>query len=813
MPLAVAGGIAAVLVIVGVVAFGGNDPERSSPTTLAGPTSTTSPTTSSTATTLATSTSTSTSTTTTTTLPDAPEPGGTWTVLVYGLADNNLEPAIYWDLEEMANVPPSENLTILALVDRHAEYTEREMLGIPDWEGGKLLRVDEGRLTELADYGEIDMGDPQVFGDFLVTGAQSAPADHYAVVLWDHGAIYGIGSDESSGDRLDTQEIADALAAALPAAGIPKLDIIGFDACLMGAYEVAVAVAPYAYYLIGSEEVEPNGGWDYTAFDYVPDYPEGTALSLGREILARFIQNVGESNPEATLSLIDLNAVAAIEEEITAFSDLAAEGMDEYAAVIARERNRTMAFGSNPDPTRSFHLIDLGEFFRRIADAEPGLNEAALAAQAAIEAAVLDVRTGPVTSGATGIAAYFPPLREYWDSDYDALRPPGWTTFLDAFYAAGAAIPEEQQPDFEEVSNVAQYVLDADGLFVTADFDLAAQETAVEAVLYSGVPEEDGSITYYSEDQGLIEGITAGAIYDLTVLVLSDGEDEAIAYQDISFDENLVVFTIDVPVAYFPPGSEDWIDSLISVAYNIETDEFTETMYQLDEFAGTIGVIEPEPDGLIVPWLLREYDDGTLQWEMSSDVGLWADLDNLAWDFQVLEDGTPLYSELWVCDFGGNCDFAAVETIVGSGVAATECTNETFGFIYAYPGWMYLWDPADPTLECAYLSPWPFEAPDDVAAFDEAAVTVEVLEGDILDEALTYIENNTTTAEEVVVADLPALLATNDTPGSEIIAYVVPITTDPSGPTLVVVGWEWVAPEVDVAGAVARIVESFRFAG
>jgi hypothetical protein len=44
-----------------------------------------------------------------------------------------------------------------------------------------------------------------------------------------------------------------------------KLDIIGFDACLMAMYEVGSTLAPYAHYLLASELLEPGHGWDYAS--------------------------------------------------------------------------------------------------------------------------------------------------------------------------------------------------------------------------------------------------------------------------------------------------------------------------------------------------------------------------------------------------------------------------------------------------------------------------------------------------------------------------------------------------------------------
>jgi hypothetical protein len=49
------------------------------------------------------------------------------------------------------------------------------------------------------------------------------------------------------------------------AGGRLKLDIIGFDACLMAMYEVGSTLAPYGHHLLASELLEPGHGWDYAA--------------------------------------------------------------------------------------------------------------------------------------------------------------------------------------------------------------------------------------------------------------------------------------------------------------------------------------------------------------------------------------------------------------------------------------------------------------------------------------------------------------------------------------------------------------------
>src|SRR5690606_34862583 len=108
--------------------------------------------------------------------------------------------------------------------------------------------------------------DPQVLADFIATGMRTFPAEHYALVISDHGASWpGIGPDDSSpGDGvLDLPDLYAGIAAGLDGAdaGVDKLDLLGFDACLMATYEVASTLAPVARRLLASQELEPGHGW------------------------------------------------------------------------------------------------------------------------------------------------------------------------------------------------------------------------------------------------------------------------------------------------------------------------------------------------------------------------------------------------------------------------------------------------------------------------------------------------------------------------------------------------------------------------
>ena len=114
--------------------------------------------------------------------------------------------------------------------------------------------IEEDSLSPMTDEEEL--------ADFIRFCAKKAPADRYALILWDHGggSVSGFGYDETyPNDTLNIGELSRALRM-----GGVKFDFIGFDACLMANLETALAVEPYADYMIASEESEPGTGWYYT---------------------------------------------------------------------------------------------------------------------------------------------------------------------------------------------------------------------------------------------------------------------------------------------------------------------------------------------------------------------------------------------------------------------------------------------------------------------------------------------------------------------------------------------------------------------
>ena len=102
---------------------------------------------------------------------------------------------------------------------------------------------------------------------------------------------------------------------------------------------------------------------------------------------------------------------------------------------------------------------------------------------------------------------------------------------------------------------------------------------------------------------------------------------------------------------------------VLSVVFDLTTDEFTETYYEFQE-GGSVGELAADPNGLIQPMVLNQYPDGSLEWIPTSDVGLWAELANITYEFIPFFSGEEIYAELTVVDYGGNSAFVSMLDVV-----------------------------------------------------------------------------------------------------------------------------------------------------
>src|SRR5262249_8101206 len=174
-----------------------------------------------------------------------------------------------------------------------------------------------------------------------------------------------------------------------------KFELIGFDACLMGNFEVAKAMAPYGHVLVASEEVEPGSGWDYTPIiDALNKSPQMDGVALGHVIVDTYRESFADSSDlreegEAiTLGVIALDRIGPLEQAVNDFgvADQAALAKQDRGSLIKIADARSLAedYGKSAEGqgTSQYDLLHLAQNVK----ADPPNAEAARSADAVTQA-------------------------------------------------------------------------------------------------------------------------------------------------------------------------------------------------------------------------------------------------------------------------------------------------------------------------------------------------------------------------------------------------------------------------------------------
>lgn len=393
----------------------------------------------------------------------------TWTVMLYQDADDKiLEEDIFLDLNEAERVGSSDNVQIVAQLDRYSGG----FAGDGNWTGTHRYYVTRDNdlqtiSSELVqEVGEVNMADPQSLVDFVVWAVENYPADKYVLIMSDHGAGWpggwsdpdpNVPADRSLpitaalGNDMFLMEIDQALADIRAQTGIDQFELIGMDACLMGGAEIFAALAPHARYAVASQEVEPALGWAYAGFlEELATNPGINGGDLGRLIVDSYIQEdqrildpearqglLGQSNPlgglfglfggpsnvstdqlvqqmeqNVTLTAVDLSQMQPLVDSINTLSlALANDNQQLIAQNRTRAQSFTSVFGSNVPPS----YIDLGHFAQLLAqNSRSGeVDQAVEGVLAAINQVVIAEKHGPNKPGSTGVSIYFPNSQLY----------------------------------------------------------------------------------------------------------------------------------------------------------------------------------------------------------------------------------------------------------------------------------------------------------------------------------------------------------------------------------------------------------------
>jgi hypothetical protein len=352
-----------------------------------------------------------------------------WTVMVYLDADCNLETYGVDNFIDMAasaeDGPGPNSVNVLVQMDRYVGAG-----GYGGWTDTKRFEVFHGSTPEetdpgfVSDLGEQNMGDPATLTDFVSWARSYRPADRYMLVLWNHGSGWkGTKKDERSlkgvcfddtngGDFLDMKALRTSLDT-ITAGGDHKVDLLTFDACLMGMAEIDSQIDGYCKERAASEETEPGAGIPYNTIlaDLVAD-PAMDESRLGATIVDRYHASYPDGQE---YSAVDLAKTKDLDDAVGELSmSLQASWAQEYAAIWkAAYGGQHFAYWEN---------IDLYTFAEILKDeaADADLKDCCQAVMDCVNAEVTRERHGEGWPGAHGVSIYFAASARSYDSAYDA---------------------------------------------------------------------------------------------------------------------------------------------------------------------------------------------------------------------------------------------------------------------------------------------------------------------------------------------------------------------------------------------------------
>jgi hypothetical protein len=234
-----------------------------------------------------------------------------------------------------------EKARIDAEATRLLEKYSTEISGVQIWTIENSGSSNSLKLLRTADN-EYAVN-PDFITDSIDFATTYAPAQKYDLILSGHGSgLSGFGVDDLykawSNEHPDEDPvyttpipiptIAEALSESSFIKNGNKFELLGFDSCLMGSFEVACSLSEYADYFVASEENEADNGWLYSGMiRAVRENPTITGVGLSNAITDSYANQYAGTT--FTLSGVDLKQMDRLDDALTTFSSLLYSEADE----------------------------------------------------------------------------------------------------------------------------------------------------------------------------------------------------------------------------------------------------------------------------------------------------------------------------------------------------------------------------------------------------------------------------------------------------------------------------------------------------
>ncbi len=363
-----------------------------------------------------------------------------WGILLFMIADNNLEDFAWEDYQETLNTNP--DVFVISILDttNYGDYI-RVMDENGEWVNAPISSPGGG---------DINTGDP-VWLSAALSFLYGVESNYKGLILWDHGSAWMydsqvmsddepqpriIGYDETSEDGLSIAEVREAIEDAF---GSEKLDFLGMDACLMSSLEVAYELRNNARYFMASAFTEPGTGWDYSFLSYISSTTD--PIMLGKLVIDGYFSSTDEQ--PLSLAMWDMSEIYNVAQAVSSLGFRLVDLMDDYLAnrILGYLDYDVVHYGEGD----YYSLVDIWDFAKAISNGEsdPQLIQRANQVLSSLNSALIYGKMSP-NLGSIGMSVFFPDSASDWNYFVDDLNTllfytddavSGWGYFLYNFLA------------------------------------------------------------------------------------------------------------------------------------------------------------------------------------------------------------------------------------------------------------------------------------------------------------------------------------------------------------------------------------------
>jgi len=426
-----------------------------------------------------------------------------WTYLLYLNGDNSLYgwTKDYFNYLEFS--APNNEFKFLIQWDLPGKATTR-------WKLAFDIDPSSVKSDLLDTFPNVDSGSPDTILNFLDWGATLAPAGHYLLSIWDHGAsFYGSSFDDTSYTQLWNAK----LASSLEKFSIEhrKIDVLVLDSCLMSSIESIYMFMDEANFMLGCQVPSVTDLLTRSAISKLKTYYPGspTPRQVAQDIISGYKQTNGSNQP---MTATDLAAAHAAQKDLDA---LGKSLLKKWAPIkkymMEARQSSTIICGPYGGQNR---LVDSDNFFyhlmMRLYDKPVELAEQISAIKQFLVSHDAMIVDRVLVGEHGGHNLFLPPTTaEYKQSRnsylYSGLpETHGWVQVLDRLFLPlkpskpGSQPAYPAHPDYSNYpivsTNVLPHDTNSDGLYEAVSADILSNQTGngrpvtvvVDLIAYNG---------------------------------------------------------------------------------------------------------------------------------------------------------------------------------------------------------------------------------------------------------------------------------------------------------------------------------------